>query len=245
MGRRLIGLANRILRSRLASRLLSSARFTWELAGLSRGLAMEAVLRGVSGEEEFWRRGREDASRLSRFLDENSVVLDVGCGVGRVMRFAASMCREIHGVDLSRSMLRIARKNLLGLDNCFLHRGDARRLTMFPDNMFDLVYSFYTLQHMEKEDAYLSLREFYRVLKPKGIAYVQFPDLLSDCYFSLFEEYALKGCRYAARVRFYTKPEARRMLEGCGFRVLECTVEGENIFMVGLKPEKEKGGLKV
>jgi len=238
MGRRLIDLGNRILRNRFTSKLLFSARLTWELAGLSEGLAMEASLRGVGSGEEFWRRGREDAQRLSRFIDSDSVVLDVGCGIGRVMRFLAPMCREIHGVDVSRSMLRIARRNLKDLSNCFLYRLDARKLDIFHDDVFDLVYSLYTLQHMEKEDAYLCLMEMYRVLKPGGTAYIQFPDLLSEHYFSLFREYALKGCRYPARVRFYTKDEVYRILYGCGFKLSGYTSDGENIFVAGLKEEK-------
>jgi hypothetical protein len=88
---------------------------------------------------------------------------------------------------------------------------------------------------MEKEDAYLCLRAMSRLLKPKGIIYMQFPDLVSDQYFSLFEEYALKGSRYAARVRLYTIPEVETLFERLSLRILMCVKENENIFVTAIR----------
>lgn len=53
----------------------------------------------------------------------------------------------------------------------------------FQDETFDFVYSILTLQHMKKEDAYVTLSEIYRVLKPGGRAIFSFPNFLSDEYF--------------------------------------------------------------
>jgi SAM-dependent methyltransferase len=216
----LIELANKILRSRLSN--FFPEGLVWEFAGLSRSLAMEAILRGVKNEQEFWKKGEEDASRVLRFVDSNSVVLDVGCGIGRVMKFVSPYCKEVHGIDKSRLLLRIAKRELQGLKNCFLYREVDGKLSIFK---FDLVYSFYVLQHMEKEDAYLYLGRIRDVLKPGGIVYLQFPDFTSDHYFSLFEEYALKGLRFAERVRFYTYPEIKKCLNvlGCKFWSMKAT----------------------
>lgn len=40
---------------------------------------MDAVLRGVKNETEFWSSGKDIAEKLRKFIDKNSIVLDVGC----------------------------------------------------------------------------------------------------------------------------------------------------------------------
>lgn len=235
MRERFIAIGNKILRNRFTSRLFFSARLTWELVGLSKGLSMEAILRGVDNEQEFWKRGEEDASRLLKFVNRESIVLDVGCGIGRVMKFIAPYCKEIHGVDTSALILRRAKKELKGLKNCFFYRTDFKRFDICCADSFDLIYSFFTLQHMEKEDAYLCLMRMRNLLKPGGIVYMQFPDFTSDHYFSLFEEYALSGSRYGARVRFYTKAEIEKLFEGVRLRLLAYVKENENVFVTGMK----------
>jgi hypothetical protein len=88
---------------------------------------------------------------------------------------------------------------------------------------------------MEKEDAYLCLLRIHHILKKKGIAYLQFPDFLSNHYFSLFKKYALEGSTYGARVRFYTKPEIETLLKKAGLQLMEYKQKNENIFVVGTK----------
>jgi len=235
MLRKFIRVSDRILRNKWTSKLFSSARFSWELVGLSRALTLEAILRGSSDEQEFWKIGEQDASRLLRFIDDSSVVLDVGCGIGRVMKFIAPNCREIIGVDTSSLILRRAKRELTNFKNCHFYRHDFKRFDVFPPDSFDLIYSFYTLQHMEKEDAYMCLRRMRRLLKPKGTVYLQFPDFTADRYFSLFEEYALRGSKYGARVRAYTKPEIEKLFQGAKLKIVNYAQEDENVFVRGTK----------
>ena len=239
MPKKLVRISDKILRNRFTSKLFSSARFSWEIAGLTRALTMEAILRGVN-EQDFWKEGERDASRLTRFVDPSSVVLDVGCGIGRVMKFIAPKCREISGVDTSTLILRRAKHELRSFKNCHLYRQDFKKCSAFSNDSFDLVYSFYVLQHMEKEDAYLSLLLMRRILKPKGILYLQFPDFTSDHFFSLFEKYASSGSKYGARVRAYTKPEIERLFQGAGLEIMEYVKEDENLYVTGTKPAPEK-----
>jgi hypothetical protein len=70
---------------------------------------------------------------------------------------------------------------------------------------------------MEKEDAFLSLRQIFRVLKPNGIAYLHFPDFGAETYFSLFKQQSNWNDR--SRVRAYTIPELRTILGGVGFKI--------------------------
>jgi SAM-dependent methyltransferase len=54
---------------------------------------------------------------------------------------------------------------------------DARRLP-FPDESFDVVFSYSVLQHLRKEDVLAALREVRRVLKPGGRALIEMANLL-------------------------------------------------------------------
>jgi ubiquinone/menaquinone biosynthesis C-methylase UbiE len=156
MRKKLINLGYKILNSRLFSRLFSSYKLTWELAGMTKSTAMDAVLYEVRNELEFWSSGGKDAEELKKFINKDSIVLDVGCGMGRVEKFLASYCKEIHCVDVSSRMIKLAKKNLRNYRNVFFYVNNGKDLRIFPDNMFDFVFSIRTLQHLEKEDAYIS-----------------------------------------------------------------------------------------
>lgn len=115
-------------------------------------------------------------------------VLDIGCGVGRLMlREARRGCR-VTGLDLMRPDLVRARRLLKtaagGVD---LVEGDAGRLP-FAEESFDFVTCTETLEHVA--DYRLALREIARVLRPRGRAAVSVPDMLPELIvFNLSEMY--------------------------------------------------------
>jgi ubiquinone/menaquinone biosynthesis C-methylase UbiE len=228
---RLIRLGYKVLNSRYFSKFFSSYRFTWEIPGVTKSTAMDAVLYNVRNEEEFWQRGKEDSERLKELVDKDSIVLDVGCGLGRVDKFLAPHCKEIHGVDISSRMLSFARTNLREHPNVFLHRGNGKDLSLFTDGKFDFVFSLLTLQHLEKEDAYIYIKEIHRVLKRGGRVYLQFPHFLSDEVFKGFVSYANKRAKHIARVRGYTEPEVAKMLTSVGFGELKLFCRGDDIIV--------------
>jgi SAM-dependent methyltransferase len=105
-------------------------------------------------------------------------VLDVGCGVGRLMlRQARRGCR-VTGLDLMRRDLLRARRLLATVsDRVELIEGDAGRLP-FAAGSFDFVTCTETLEHVV--DYRLALREVARVLRPGGRAAVSVPDPLPE-----------------------------------------------------------------
>ncbi len=58
---------------------------------------------------------------------------------------------------------------------------DLRKGIPFGDKLFDVVYHSHFLEHLDKDAAYLFLRECYRVLKPCGVIRVVVPDLEIRC----------------------------------------------------------------
>lgn len=170
-------------------------------------------------EKHFWESGKQAAMLLKKYVNENSVVLDVGCGIGRIMKFLAPYVGELHGVDVSLEMIELAKKELSDIPNVFLHLTNGVDLKIFPENTFDFVYSFITLQHLEKEDAYVYMEEIYRVLKPGGKAFLGFPNLFSKAYWNDFLHHcsSIKS-RLPSRVRVYTPNEVCFKLRKAGFK---------------------------
>ena len=191
---------------------------------------LNAIAKGDKGDvdlNEFDQSGKRHAEMLSQFIDNDSMVLDVGCGIGRIEKFLGPLCGELHAVDVSSEMLKKAQKRLSGQSNIFLQKLNGTDLRCYHDNKFDFVFSMLVLQHMEKEDAYVYLKEIYRVLKKGGKVFLQFPNLLSIYYFDKsFVEYAKHGYRSITRVRPYTLPEVRKILESIDFEIESITDDG-------------------
>src|SRR5437762_9876011 len=96
--------------------------------------------------------------------------LEIGCGPGRLMQPMSWNFGEIHGVDVSDEMIRLAGEKLVNVPNAFPLSTNGTDLSCYADDYFDFVYSFAVFQHIPSRDLVFSyLIEARRVLKPGGI----------------------------------------------------------------------------
>ncbi|WP_256391557.1 class I SAM-dependent methyltransferase [Natronoarchaeum rubrum] len=104
------------------------------------------------------------------FFDEldGDRILDVGCGPGPDLETFANRGYDATGLDLSPSFLRAASDHV---SDAAVARGDMRRLP-FEARSFDGVWSSASLLHVPRADAASTLREFRRVLRRGGVAFV-------------------------------------------------------------------------
>ena len=199
-------------------------KVAWNRAALAG--AREAILTG-STDESFERLGEAAAGIIQRYLRGGDVVLDIGCGVGRVERYLAPHVSELWAIDVSGEMIQRARERLAGLKNVHLREIDNDEfLRAFDSASFDLVFSFLVLQHLEKEDAFLYLRDARRVLKAGGVLVAQFPNYLSPEYTRAFGQEADVKQRSPGRVRVYTESEVRHTLAVLGLEVIDLWLAG-------------------
>ena len=100
--------------------------------------------------------------------------LEIGCGPGRLMLPLSRHFGEIHGVDVSDEMIRLARERLRDAPRAHAHVGGGSDLAGFEDESFDFVYSYAVFQHIPaREVVFDYLREACRVLRSDGLMYCQ------------------------------------------------------------------------
>jgi len=106
-------------------------------------------------------------TRVAR-LSPDSVILDFGCGIGRITKYLADRSAHIIGVDITHEMLVKARNEAGNFNTNFL-RIDGQNLPIAA-NSVDLVVAVYVLQYgiMQCRVYQKILQEFTRVLKSKG-----------------------------------------------------------------------------
>jgi len=100
--------------------------------------------------------------------DFDGTALDFGCGVGRLTQPLARRFHSCIGVDISRQMIEKA-EALNQFVNCQYIVADSEPRLPFPDERFSFIYSNIVLQHVPPRFSEQYLREFVRVLAPKGV----------------------------------------------------------------------------
>ncbi len=172
---------------RLILAKLANYWLIWEATGLlmpRRGLDFFAPQVDEDTVEE---SGKQTAERLRQLVGSDSVVLDLGCGLGRVAKYMAPLCKSLYAADASSSYCLRAKNHLRNLPNTKIVKVDGKTLVGFPDDMFDFVYSLGVLVHVKKEVAARYLQEVQRVLKMGGVFYFHLPQ--PEIRFPPFEWY--------------------------------------------------------
>lgn len=130
----------------------------------------------------FMLNGKEVWDKIFTIKDELPdfhSVLEIGCGLGRVLSHTTNDFETSHGVDIDKGMIKYAEEidieQYLNLD-IVDGTGD---LSIFFSNSFSFIYSVICFQHIP----YVSIQQNYikeieRILKPNGIArlMIQNPD---------------------------------------------------------------------
>ena len=126
--------------------------------------------------ERFWRKGRESAEHLldraEPYLAGEETVIDIGCGVGRLLLPMASHFRHLVGVDIAPTMLERLQANAS-------ERGVTVD-TYLPDGLWDehdadLLYSKIVFRHIDERSVIQDyIRRISAALKPSGVAVLDF-----------------------------------------------------------------------
>lgn len=151
--------------------------------------------------------------RLLEYLElpEKATVLDLGCGTGRLLNRLAGQFPELFGtgVDLSKKMLREARKNKKYPQQLIFVGGNAEALPFF-DGQFDAIFNTISFLHYPNPKQVFS--EVSRVLTIGGrfylVDYVKADGIFSLNYFRFF----------GGGINFYSPEEREKMGNNAGLQ---------------------------
>ncbi len=178
----------------------------------------------TENEADYLESAKRDAAVIKKHLAGADTktwrVIDLGCGVGRIITVLAPEFGEIHGVDVSDEMLKHAEERHKAFPHVKFHRIDGRDLKLFPDAHFDLMWSYSVLYHMPRELMYGYLKELGRVMKPGGRMIFQLAQLYSlRRKFQAWFRIEPDPTDYNVR-RFYTDGHLRQLAGENGFEVI-------------------------
>jgi ubiquinone/menaquinone biosynthesis C-methylase UbiE len=168
----------------------SNYKSTWTTAAQTLAGARMSVA-CTEDERELDRSGRA----TTQFLLENigvclsDVVLEIGCGIGRVGKHLARHCARWIGADVSPNMLRFAAENLRDLPNVEFVELSGNDLRLIANESVDVVYCTVVFPHLSQWDRYNYVEEAFRVLRPGGKLYVDSVNLCSEPGWKIFEEH--------------------------------------------------------
>ena len=132
-------------------------RIDWDDRARAEGLSLIATGRTDWTEGEFFASGEEnvrdhiltDMDDICRGNDPKQMrIVEIGCGAGRMTRALAMIFGEVHGVDISPEMIRLAREKLADLPNVRLYVNSGADLSVLPDPPFHFAFSFIVFQHI-------------------------------------------------------------------------------------------------
>jgi cyclopropane fatty-acyl-phospholipid synthase-like methyltransferase len=128
----------------------------------------EGVRHELSGEVD----AKETYVKLKeRGIDmKGKTVLEIGCGNGRMTSYFKKLGANIEGLDISKSLL-----DRLGKKDKKIKTYLGYNLNIIPNNKYDIIISFMTFQHCNKEAVYRYFQQGLSKLKDGGYFVFQLP----------------------------------------------------------------------
>lgn len=109
-----------------------------------------------------------ETNHVSQKISSHDIILELGCGYGRILPALSKKAKTVIGIDTSFSSLSLAKEMFGNISNCLFAQTNAARLS-FKNNCFDVVVCIQngiSAFHVDKVNL---IRESLRVAKPNGV----------------------------------------------------------------------------
>jgi len=182
----------------------------------------------------FWESGRWDLDHLVLHdieLSPRAHGLEIGCGLGRLLRPLSERIERAYGIDISREMVTRARQALADRGNVDV-AATTGRLNRIPDTSLDLVFSFIVFQHIPSKRAVIRyIQEAARVLRGGGVFRFQVDGRPRS-----------RHARADSWLGVWFEPrELRRQLSAAAFDVVSSWGEGTHYYWVTARRQSRRG----
>lgn len=203
----------------------------------------------VNGRENEYRK-RFIARRAEKMvkiadLDEESTILEVGCGTGIYTIYWVNSSIKFYGLDISSGMLRRAISKIKSnSDKMLFVQGDAEHLP-FTDASFNAVLSVNTIEHLD--DIPETLKEMKRVCRDGGKIVLSVPNanpskrrkkMSSLLYKFIFLFQMFKGDNLSQSARSYNLTHQELTMEDFIHLFVEVGIRVEHNFFMGFMPHQ-------
>lgn len=164
--------ADRVLVTLFGPRWLQfRARRVWDRHARTRSLEATSS-HDASDADTYWRSGERDWALVlivakQAGLPARGSVIEIGCGLGRLTRLAATDFSRVIGLDVSPEMLKQAKIQANAPNISYELVGSDGRIPSAAESV-DLVYAWTVFRHMSKEMFGRYVDEARRVLRPGG-----------------------------------------------------------------------------
>ncbi|MCA8953678.1 MAG: class I SAM-dependent methyltransferase [Planctomycetes bacterium] len=153
---------------------------------------------------------------VSRWVEPNSRVLDVGCAAGYFLRVMRDRGHDVHGVELSEA---IAKEAVAALGDDRIHIGtldDAALAMNYEPGSFDLVTLWDVIEHVPDPQAVL--RKIRELLKPGRRLLLETQNVASRWARMLGRRW--HHYKHHEHLFHFTPATIERLLRDCGFKTL-------------------------
>lgn len=143
-------------------------------------------------------------------IENDYIVLDLGCGGGRNIEYFLTKAKKVYGIDHSETSVKMAReinKEAIESGRCGIFLGDVRSLP-FEDESIDIVTAFETIYFWN--DIEECFKEIYGVLKKGG-------QFLICNEVSSMKRRDVKKLAHMIEMEVYTPYDLTKMLGKLGF----------------------------
>ncbi len=194
---------------------------------------------GFEEEESFENTGvvTKEALLSSVGIHATDVVVEIGCGVGRVGKQLAPLCRQWIGCDVSPHMLALTGQRVAQFSNVAVQEITGFDLRPLADESADVVYSTVVFMHLEEWDRFNYVLEAHRVLRPGGRIFIDNVNLCSDAGWQVFEIHRKlpPDQRPPHITKHSTAQELTTYLQRACFRKIQTRDAGEFVQAWGVK----------
>jgi SAM-dependent methyltransferase len=159
---------------------------------------------------------------LKKRLGRPGKMMDIGCGNGGLLYLAREDGWQVQGLELSASAARSIKEDT-GIDVAV---GDFLEYAGEDAGSYDLVALRHVLEHLP--DSVLAMQQIGRMLKPAGLALLEFPNTASAAYAykRFLKNHGLKNKKYSQQWRpghcnEFCRKAFEFLLDKTGFELLE------------------------
>lgn len=179
----------------------------------------------ASGEQNVSEQIRNDMGNICQGKNPKDMrVLEIGCGAGRITRALGNLFGEVHAVDISPQMVRLARRATSHQPHVHVYQNNGTDLSVIRTKrhqQFDFAFTYIVFQHIPSKDVIESyVREVHRLLRPGALFKFQ---VQGDASLQTQPDDTWLGAAYS-------DDEAIALAERCGFEPRHRHGAGEQYF---------------